>query len=543
VTLGTANQSSTRITLANPSIVVDDRQAGELWADVSYCLLMCETQPVWVGPVRGILVTFYADRAAITDTGTRVTWTFTPTFARQGDPSHPMFGQFPAAIFESMLRSLQGAPITVGFDPRSASAPAFGSTAARGALGSIAGSAGSRAGNAGASRASAQASPTTTVANGLAWKVSELAWTGPGLAPAHAADAPAVKDPERGFVFPVGNVSYAASTGATAVDFLGAVTLGSTEPGGSRVRLANPSVVVDEAGAGTLLASVSTCNATCPDSWNGPFRVTVATFQADRRAGAASGNQVSWTVTPAYPLQGDPTYPTFGQFPQPFLNSLAPSLQEQFRDTADAQGAPSPSNPLKTPAPIAVSFVPDSPATAGGGAAGSSATGSLTWGVRESFRNYVQGPIARGNIALGGGAAANRDGTFQFPAAAGATRTAAAFTGTVRFTGHDGQMDMTIANPRVEISGTTGTLFVDVLSPTPSEGQAGEQRNVAFATLDLSRVRPVESAGSVSWSNVPAALTEAGSRAFGGNYRAGQAFDPISFTLRTTAAREGGSNP
>jgi hypothetical protein len=485
-------------------------------------------------------VTFYADRTAITDTGTRVSWTFTPTFPRQGDPSHPVFGQFPAAIFESMLRSLQGAPITVGFDPRGASAPSLGSTTSRGALGSTAGS---RAGGGNASRTSAQASPTTTVAGGLTWKVSELAWNNSGLAAAHAADPPAVKDPDLGFVFPVGNVVYTASTGATAVDFLGAVTLGSAEPGGSRVRLTNPSIVVDEAGAGTLLASVSHCSATCPDSWVGPFRVTVATFQADRRAGAASGNRVSWTVTPGYPLQGDPSYPTFGQFPQPFLNSLAPNLQEFFRDTADAQGVPSASNALKAPAPIAVSFASDPATSTGGETPGSSPAGSLTWGVRESFRNYVQGPIARGNVALSGGAAANRDGTFQFPAATGGTRTTATFMGSVRFTGHDGELDLTIANPRIEINGMTGTLFVDVLSPASSEGQAGEQRNVAFATLELSRARPVESVGGASWTNVPTALTEAGARAFGGNYRAGQAFDPVSFTVRTTAAREERSNP
>ena len=42
--------------------------------------------------------------------------------------------------------------------------------------------------------------------------------------------------------------------------------------------------------------------------------------------------------------------------------------------------------------------------------------GYMDWGVKESFRNYVTGPIAMGSITVAGGVTVNGDGTFRFPA-------------------------------------------------------------------------------------------------------------------------------
>jgi len=381
--------------------------------------------------------------------------------------------------------------------------------------------------------------PTTAPATGLFWRVSQYAWTNPSLASAHAAGAPAAKDAERGFVFPVDKVSYDPATGATAVDFLGSLTLG--DQGGYRITLANPSILVSETGAGSLLATVTYCisAAACAEPWMGPFRVTVAIFQAEGGALNDMGDRVSWTIVPSSAPQADPSRPTLGQFPQPFLNSLDPSLQEHFKEGTSDQATPSATNSQKAPAPISVSFAYGSTATgaeapsAGGGsaAARTSGAGYLTWGVKESFRNYVVGRIARGAIAVSNGAVQNRDGTFQFSAAATSSPTSALFNGAVRFTGHDGELDMTISNVRILVTGSTGTLRADVASGSQT------RQNVEFATLDLSRVTPSDVGGSLSWVNVPAALTTAGADAFGGNYRPGQALDPVSFTLRRTATQ------
>jgi hypothetical protein len=70
-----------------------------------------------------------------------------------------------------------------------------------------------------------------------------------------------------------------------------------------------------------------------------------------------TGSNVSWTVTPDYPLQGNETWPAFGQFPQSFLDALAPALQGHFRDSASGNPAtPAAANANKPPAPLVVSF-------------------------------------------------------------------------------------------------------------------------------------------------------------------------------------------
>jgi hypothetical protein len=45
--------------------------------------------------------------------------------------------------------------------------------------------------------------------------------------------------------------------------------------------------------------------------------------------------------------------------------------------------------------------------------------GHLDWGVKQSFRNYINGPIAHGTITTSEGATKNADGTFRFPSATG----------------------------------------------------------------------------------------------------------------------------
>ncbi len=207
--------------------------------------------------------------------------------------------------------------------------------------------------------------------NGLTWKVSENAWTSSSLSAAHQAGAPAVKDPNDGFVFPVGQVAYNPATGATNADFQGSLTLGNIVQGGYRIRLANPSVVIDGQRAGSVIADVSHCvppagsSATvsqtfCQDASNysSPVRVTVVTFTADPAAITDTGSHVSWTFTPDYPLQNDPANPNRRQFPQSFLNALPTSLQAFFRDTG------SPSDVNKPPAPVTVKFAYVAPPTA-----------------------------------------------------------------------------------------------------------------------------------------------------------------------------------
>lgn len=132
------------------------------------------------------------------------------------------------------------------------------------------------------------------------------------------------------------------------------------------------------------------------------------------------------------------------------------------------------------------------------------------WGIRESYRNYIAGPVADGELVasnganhpeggsgLGGGAftwtlqsssfnPANNTGTVQL-------------SGTVETRGHHKSgdvwvLDATFSNPRLQINGNTGTFYVNVtfrpyqgINPNPVPAKQ-TVNNLALATVDLSGV-------------------------------------------------------
>ena len=156
---------------------------------------------------------------------------------------------------------------------------------------------------------------------------------------------------------------------------------------------------------------------------------------------------------------------------------------------------------------------------------------TLDWGVRESFRTYVTGPIANGSISTSG--VANSGSSFGWTGGSGSLNTDAlrgrvAYSGSVSFTGHAGQLDLTIANPQVRLTGPGSAAIVAHVTSKALSGADFDQ-TVTLATLAL----PGGTIGtnSASWSNVPATLTAAGAQAFGGFYPAGAPLDPVSFRL------------
>lgn len=156
--------------------------------------------------------------------------------------------------------------------------------------------------------------------------------------------------------------------------------------------------------------------------------------------------------------------------------------------------------------------------------------GSLTWGLRRSFRDYITGPIARGSISVSGGAGSS-GGAFTFPQSGNAgSDGGAAYRGAVGFRGHGGILDLSFADPAVSVdSSSRGSLTAQV-----------DGRRVTVATLNLGAAARSESAGATVWSNVPATLTAQGSSLFTYNgssfYPAGSAMDPVSFTVGSAAS-------
>lgn len=161
--------------------------------------------------------------------------------------------------------------------------------------------------------------------------------------------------------------------------------------------------------------------------------------------------------------------------------------------------------------------------------------GSLSWGVKESFRSYISGTIANGSWEVADGASYETP-LFGWAGATGSIDPATgvgdvSYTGSIHFTGHDGVLDMTLANPTVHFAEDgSATLLLDTRSTDTSGNPKVDERQGELASAALPA--PIEAVtGSVSYADLPVALTEAGAAAFGGFYQAGDALDPLTFSF------------
>ncbi|MFD3589121.1 HtaA domain-containing protein [Streptomyces sp. NPDC058683] len=172
--------------------------------------------------------------------------------------------------------------------------------------------------------------------------------------------------------------------------------------------------------------------------------------------------------------------------------------------------------------------------------------GRLDWGVKSSFQSYVTGPIAKGSYSLTGGAGTVGSSQFRFPSATGSYdgdtgAFTASFAGGVHFVGHkesDGtyQLDLTLSRPTVRISGSSGTLYLDVVSKAKGTGTVTTSSQVPFASLALGGISMKGGGTAVVLDNVPATLTAQGATSFAGYYTAGTALDPVSLAADVKAA-------
>ena len=170
-----------------------------------------------------------------------------------------------------------------------------------------------------------------------------------------------------------------------------------------------------------------------------------------------------------------------------------------------------------------------------GASDGTIKSANLGWGVRDSFRNYVRGGIANGSWELNGTSYSSdafnwSNGTGTFKGGKGSI----SFSGSVRFTGHHGILDTTIANPRLEINGNSGTLYATMNSNDPS-GKATNYGEVALLKVDLSGLQ--SSADAVSVNGAATTLTAEGAKAFAGFYEAGKDMALLSFSAAINGAK------
>lgn len=157
--------------------------------------------------------------------------------------------------------------------------------------------------------------------------------------------------------------------------------------------------------------------------------------------------------------------------------------------------------------------------------------GYADWGVRESFRNYIENLAPDGEIKLSGGTTRNGDGTFRFPVRGGHADLATGHVdvrlrGSVSFSAHDGVLDITIADPRVVIDAGEATVYAELTSG--SEAHPG----IGLANLSPGGVEPLISEDAIEWDAVPATFTEEAAEVFGPQYVADPAMDPLSLVAQ-----------
>ncbi|MGH6964242.1 MAG: HtaA domain-containing protein [Phenylobacterium sp.] len=143
---------------------------------------------------------------------------------------------------------------------------------------------------------------------------------------------------------------------------------------------------------------------------------------------------------------------------------------------------------------------------------------TLSWGVKQSFRSYVD--AAGGTVAVAGGAERAPDGGFLFPHAPKSTLARDAdgrltgtgrFEGQVSFSAHGGMLNVVLTDPWVEA--TEGGLVLTVA--------ASATRRSAFAKLDAAAMT-TEADGALV---IPAAITLDGMFILGDHYPPGTALD------------------
>ena len=184
-------------------------------------------------------------------------------------------------------------------------------------------------------------------------------------------------------------------------------------------------------------------------------------------------------------------------------------------------------------------------------------TATLNWGLKQSFRQYITGAIAGGGWEVYGDATyvtpsltetgAVEDGTDLFQWSSGTGEVAStletgtiAFAGGVHFSGHDGGLELNIANPAIELEGPdTGYLLLEV-SEAPA-GEAGTQ--VRAAKLDLAE-KVAASGQELSITRATVRLTAEGAAAFNGDtdrgtYVAGEEMDPLYVQATVTGCELG----
>lgn len=165
------------------------------------------------------------------------------------------------------------------------------------------------------------------------------------------------------------------------------------------------------------------------------------------------------------------------------------------------------------------------------------ATGpGLDWGLKQSWRTY----IGLAGTSASNGATINADGSFHFPVVSGSYDdvthdTVVQFRGTLQFLGHcqggiavrPCDLDMTMADPRVEITEDGAFLYAKMTSRPITGGEIVDYPAVKVVELDVESAQPALGGGVTRWTDLAATVAPEGADVF--TYPVGTVVDPVAF--------------
>lgn len=349
------------------------------------------------------------------------------------------------------------------------------------------------------------------------------------------------------FTFPTGSGTYDSTAHTLDLGFQGSLTVASKAHGFeivlSDVRFdsGDAEITADVTRDGTTTQDVPLADVTVTRAMTGmETRLTkeAADVLGSKSYEGAAGDPLTVVQRTESGTPGDTPSGSPGGTPG---GSVSPSASEPESPapSASATGSASPSaSPSPSAAPTgSAGPVPTAPATQAP-ARGEIVDGTLGWGVKQSFRAYVVGPVADGTItAFGGARQASGNGAFTFTRATGTYDTeagtlSASFDGAVTFKGHeeDGKyaLDLTFSGLKVTLDGGSGRLTADVTSL----GEKSE--DVVLAELKAKSPALKADGDVITVAGIDATLSEAGAKAFGGFYTAGSALDPVNLSVALT---------
>ena len=166
---------------------------------------------------------------------------------------------------------------------------------------------------------------------------------------------------------------------------------------------------------------------------------------------------------------------------------------------------------------------------------------TVNWGLKKSFRSYINGAFSQGSQELTG-VTTNEDGSYHFTSAEGTVANgeySVTFTGSsIHYTAHHGLLEVIISNLSVTIKDGVGTVRANVQS-RPYNGNTTpndlvETKNMTLGTFNASGLK-VEgntiTLPSVDEENgTRVKLSEEATGAFAGFYKAGQELDALGFS-------------